>query len=220
MSSTLTALIAKLQAQLLDNGTLFSTPTATVAFREALRKFNIAAPIHAATLIDVVQGQKEYALNDPTIGTLFEIEGVWLKDAVAEEDKPLIHDFYFEDNAPFIRLRDAQASSGGSGTAQLIIRYTTPHTIAGLDSSSDGILTADQEQVIIDGACFEAINVRRTSLVEGYNLSPNVIAQYESAAVSYSQAFQLGLLRYSARRSAVGAPDDHAWDDQWHNWLR
>ncbi len=67
MSSTLTALIAKLQAQLLDNGTLFTTPTATVAFREALRKFNIAAPIHAATLIDVVQGQKEYALNDPTI---------------------------------------------------------------------------------------------------------------------------------------------------------
>ena len=214
MSSTLTVLIAKLQAQLLDNGTLFSTPTSTVAFREALRKFNIVAPIHAATLIDVVASQKEYALNDPTIGTLLDIEGVWLKDALYEEDKFLSSDFYFEDNAPLIRLREAQAS----GT--LIVRYTTPHTVSGLDSSTDGILSADQEQVLTDGACYEAINVRRTSLVEGYNLSPNVIQQYENAAVSYLQAFNLGLARYAARRPAVGAPDDHAWNDEWHNWLR
>jgi hypothetical protein len=214
MSSTLTVLIAKLQAQLLDNGTLFSTATATVAFREALRKFNVSAPIHAATIIDVVQGQKEYALNDPTITTLLDIQGVWLKDATYEEDKLLDHDFYFEDNAPFIRLRQAQASG------QLIVRYSIPHTIAGLDSSSDGILTADQEQVLIDGACYEAINTRRTSLVEGYNLSPHVVEQYENAAASYQQAFQLGLLRYAARRRPVGAPDDHAWNDEWHGWLK
>jgi hypothetical protein len=214
MSSTLTVLITKLQAQLLDNATLFSTPTATVAFREALRKFNIAAPIHAATVIDVVASQKEYALNDPTIGTLLDILGVWQQDAVHEEDKLLTHDFYFENNAPFIRLRDALASG------HMIIRYTTPHTIAGLDSSSDGILTADQEQVLIDGACVEAINVRLTSLVEGWNLSPDVIGQYQRASVSFAQAFENGLLRYKARRRAVGAPDDTTWQDEWHNWLR
>lgn len=214
MSSTLTALIAKLQAQLLDNGTLFTTPTSTVAFREALRKFNIATPIHYAALIDVVASQKEYALNDPTIGTLLDILGVWHKDAVNEEDKPLVFDQYFEDNAPFIRLRTALASG------QLIVRYTSPHTITGLDSSSDGILSADQEQVLIDGACVEAINTRLTSLVEGFNLSPDVVGQYQRALVAFQVAFEAGLLRYKSRQPAVGAPSDAAWNDEWHLWLK
>ena len=214
MASTLTALISKLQAQLLDNGTLFSTATATVAFREALRKFNISAPIHAAALIDAVPAQKEYALNDPTIGTLLDILGVWQQDTLHEEDKLLDHDFYFENNAPFIRLRDALASG------KLIVRYTTPHTIAGLDGSSDGIMTADQEGVLTDGACVEAINIRLTSLVEGYNLSDDVIGQYQRAAVSFQQAFDFGLLRYKARRRAVGAPDANSWNDEWHGWLK
>ena len=214
MMLTLTALIARLQAQLLDNGTLFSTPTATVGFREALRKFNVAAPIHAATVIDVVASQKEYALNDPTFGTLLSILGVWTQDQVHEEDKYLIHDFYFEDNAPFIRLRDAQASG------KLIVRYTTPHTVSGLDSMSDSTMNSDQEQVLIDGACVEAINTRLISLVEGFNLSPDVIGQYQRAAVAFETAFTLGLQRYSARRPAVGAPDENSWNDEWHNWLR
>lgn len=214
MSSTLTALITKLQTQLLDNGTLFTTPTCTVGFREALRVFNYWAPIHAATIIDVVAGQKEYALNDATFTTLFDILGIWQKDETHEEDKLLTYDAYFEDNLPFIRLRDALASG------HLIVRYSTPHTIFGLDSATDGILNADQEQVIIDGACVAAISIRLTSLVEGWNLSPDVIGQYQRAAVSFQQAFQFGLLHYSSRRRAVGAPDTNAWNDEYHNWLR
>ena len=214
MSSTLTALTSKLQAQLLVSGTLFNAATCTVAFREALRKFNMAAPIHSATLIDVVQGQKEYALNDPTIGTLLDILGVWQKDAVNEEDKPLVIDWYYEDNAPFIRLREALASG------QLIIRYTSPHTISGLDSSTDGILTADQEQVLIDGACVEAINTRLTSLVEGFNLSPDVVGQYQRALIAFEVAFQAGLMRYKRRPPAAGAPSSAAWNDNWHLWLK
>jgi hypothetical protein len=214
MSSTLTALIAKLQAQLLDSGTLFTTPTCTVAFREALRKFNMVAPIHSAALIDIVQGQKEYALNDPTIGTLLDILGIWKQDNSTEDDKPLVFDWYFEDNAPFIRLRSAESSG------KLIVRYTSPHTISGLDSSTDGVLTADQEQVLIDGACVEAINTRLTSLVEGFNLSPDVVGQYQRALVAFQTAFEAGLLRYKRRPPAVGAPSTAAWEDEWHNWLK
>lgn len=214
MSSTLTQLIAKLQAQLLDTGTLFSTNTCTVAFREVLRKWNITAPIHAGTLIDVVQSLKEYALNHPTISNLLDIESVWQKAATGEEDKMLIYDFYFEDNAPFIRLRDALSSGS------LIIRYTTPHTISGLDGATNGVLTADQEQVLIDGACVEAINTRTASLVEGYNLSPHVIEEYKRASIAYEQAFNIGLQRYARRRPAVGAPDQASWQDEWHDWLR
>jgi hypothetical protein len=214
MSLTLTALIIRLQTQLLDNGTLFSTPTCTVAFREALRKFNVSAPVHSATILDVTPGQKEYALNDPTIGTLLDILGVWQQDELHEEDKSLVHDLYFEDNAPFIRLREALANG------HLIIRYTSPHTVSGLDGATDGVFTADQEGVLVDGACVEAISVRLTSLVEGYNLSPDVTGEYQRASVVFLQAFQAGLLRYSARRPAVGAPDTNCWNDEWHCWLR
>jgi hypothetical protein len=215
MSSTLSALISKLQAQLLDNGTLFSTATCTVAFREALRKWNMLAPIHAGAIVDVVASHKEYALNDPTFETILDLESVWQQDpAGGEEDKLLKCDFYFENNAPLIRLRSALADG------HLIVRYTTPHTVSGLDGATSGALTADQEQVLIDGACVEAINIRTASLVEGYNLSPNVIEQYKRAESAYVQAFAAGLLRYSRQRPAVGAPSDAAWNDEYHNWLR
>jgi hypothetical protein len=216
MSSILTALTAKLQAQLLDNGTLFNAATCTVAFREALRKWNMVAPIHAGTIIDVVPSQFEYMLNDATFGTILDIESVWLQDPIGhgENDTILTHDFYFENNQPAIRLRSALANG------HLIVRYTKPHTVSGLDNAVDGILTADQEQVLIDGACVEAINTRLASLVEGYNLSPNVIEQYKRAESAYVQAFAAGLLRYSRQRPAVGAPSEAAWNDEYHNWLR
>jgi len=215
MSSTLTALTAKLQAQLLDNGTLFSTATCTVAFREALRKWNMIAPMHAGAIIDVVASHKEYALTDPTFGILLDLESVWQQDpAGGEEDKLLNYDFYFEDNAPLIRLRSALADG------HLIVRYTTPHTVSGLDGATGGVLTADQEQILIDGACVEAINIRTASLVEGYNLSPNVIELYKRAESAYVQAFAAGLLRYARQRPAVGAPSESAWNDEWHDWLR
>ena len=92
--------------------------------------------------------------------------------------------------------------------------------MAGLDSSVDGILTADQEQVLVDGACVEAINTRLSSLVEGYNLSPDVIGQYQRAEAAYVKAFAAGLQRYAAQRPAVGSLSDIAWNDDWHNWLR
>jgi hypothetical protein len=214
MSSTLTQLIAKLQPQLLDTGALFTTPTCTVAFREALRKWNMVAPVHSATLLDVVAASKEYVLNDATIVNLLDIESVWLKAATGEDDTRLNYDFYYEDNVPCIRLRDALAS----GT--LIIRYTSPHYINGLDSAATGILTADQEQVVIDGACVEAINVRLTSTIEGFNLSDNVVEQYKRAAIQWTQAFNAGLARYARQRAAVGMPSDAAWNDEYHNWLR
>jgi hypothetical protein len=216
MPSNLTALTAKLQAQLLDNGTLFTAATVTVAFREALRKWNMVAPVHAATIIDVVASQFEYMLNDATFGTILDIESVWLQDPVTngENDTTLVYDFYFENNQPAIRLRSALASG------HLIVRYTTPHTINGLDSSVDGILTADQEQVLVDGACVYAINIRLSSLVEGYNLSPDVIGQYQRAEGGFAQAFASGIQRYAAQRPAVGSQDLTAWNDEWHNWLK
>lgn len=216
MSSTLTVLTAKLQAQLLDNGTLFTAATATVAFREALRKWNMVAPVHAATIIDVVPSQFEYMLNDATFGTILDIESVWQQDPITngENDTALVYDFYYENNQPAIRLRSSLASG------HLIIRYTAPHTVPGLDSAADGLMSADQEQVLVDGACVEAINTRTSSLVEGYNLSPDVVAQYQRAEAAYVKAFAAGLQRYAAQRPAVGSPSDVAWNDEYHNWLR
>ena len=215
MPSNLTALTAKLQAQLIDNGTLFTAATCTVAFREALRKWNMIAPVHAATIIDVVPSQYEYMLNDATFGTILDIESVWLQDPAVngENDTLQLYDFYYENNQPAIRLRTSLASG------HLIIRYTAPHTVIGLDSATDGLLTADQEQVLVDGACVEAINTRLSSLVEGYNLSPDVIGQYQRAEAAYVKAFAAGLLRYAAQRPAVGSPSDTAWNDEYHNWL-
>jgi len=66
MTDTLTQLIAKLQPLLLDDGTRFDTATCTSAIRQALKEFNLAAPIHAGDLVTPVLGQKEYELDVPT----------------------------------------------------------------------------------------------------------------------------------------------------------
>jgi len=45
MSETLTSLVTRIQAQLLDDGTLFTTATITAGIRQALAEFNRRAPI-------------------------------------------------------------------------------------------------------------------------------------------------------------------------------
>jgi len=63
MTDTLAQIIVKLQELLLDDGTRFTTDTCTAAIRQALKEFNLIAPIHAGTLVTPVTGQKEYELD-------------------------------------------------------------------------------------------------------------------------------------------------------------
>jgi hypothetical protein len=218
MAKSLTTLIADAQAMLLDDGTRFTTATVTAAIRNALKDFNRAAPIFAGELVDVVSGQKEYALNSSAFDNLIDIHSVLKQgtDANLENNIELTFDGYFEDAAPFIRLRSAQSSG------YLIVRYTIPYTVSGLDSEVASTLPAYWDNTLLDGACYYSCLIRSVGRVETINLNQGVPNELQQALSFYRQAFQLGLAMASRRKPPVSEPNGFAWNDDFHNatWTR
>jgi hypothetical protein len=212
MSDSLTTLTARIRAQLLDDGTLFSTATCTAAVRAALQQFNQAAPVHAAQLITVITDQLEYELTSADFPDLLDILDVLEYDATDEADRSVNFVKYFEDNRHWIRLKTP------ASTSQILVRYTQPHTVNGLDSKTESTMTADQDQVLVDGSCAAAIYIRAASRTETINLAPEVVKMYQLSADHYAAAFATGLLRYTGRPKAASELDTRAWNDIYHTW--
>ena len=208
MTDTLTQLIAKLQPLLLDDGTRFTTATCTSAIRQALKEFNLVAPIHAGDLVTPVLGQKEYELDIPTALEIVDVLRQGL-DAYAEEHVSLNFDRYFEDGRPFFRLRVAEPV-----TNTLIVRYVLPHTINGLDSATDSTLPALFDVVLLDGAAWQACLIRAAGRIESINMNIDVPDPWTTAALHFEEAFRFGLLNAS-RQSFARVPDPRTWHDEW-----
>ena len=110
MADTLTQLIAKVQAQLIDAGTLFTTPTITAAMRQALADINLAIPQNAAVVITAIANQKEYELSDadPTALNVVDL----LRQGSNDIDVSIPFYAYNEDSRVFFRLREAEDNCG------------------------------------------------------------------------------------------------------------
>jgi hypothetical protein len=211
MSDTLTQLIAKLQPLLLDDGTRFTTATCTSAIRQALKEFNLAAPIHAGDLVTPVLGQKEYELDVPTALEIVDVLRMG-RDAYLEEHVSLNFDRYFEDGRPFFRLRVAEPT-----TNTLIVRYLVPHTISGLDSATDSTLPALFDVILLDGAAWQACLIRAAGRIETINMNLDVPDPWTTAALHFEEAFKFGLLN-AARQPFPSVPDCRKWNDEWQGW--
>jgi hypothetical protein len=216
MTKSLTQITSAVQALLLDDGTRYSTATVEAACRTALRDFNMLAPIFAGTLLDVVSGQKEYALNDADFTGLIEVINVLLQgtDAHLEDNTDLNFLGYFEDTQPFIRLEEAQTSGF------LIVRFTLPYTVSGLDSEVESTIPAYFDETLIDGACYYSLLIRSAGRIETINLNQGVPDELQQALAYFRQAFVAGLTM-AARRSPPLFDKDilttaQAWNDSWH----
>ncbi len=214
MTKTLTEIVSNVQALLLDDGTRFTTSTITAATREALKEYNQHAPIYAGTLVDVVSGQKEYELSHTDFANLIEVIAVLKQgtDANLEENKELEYDAYFEDSRPYIRLRTAQQSG------YLIVRYTTPNTVSGLDAETESTLPTFYDNTLIDGACYWACVIRSMAKIETINLNKDVSDNIVQVAMFYRAAFEKGLSQAARRKPPVSEPNTFAWNDNYHGW--
>ena len=212
MTDTLTQLIARVQAQLIDDGTRFNTATCTAALRAALKNINERAAINAGTRIDVVTDQKEYELSDEDSRAM-SILAILEWDNDGEDHTPILYDAYSEDERLFFRLRIALDDG------EILARYTIPHTISGLDSATESTPTSRLDQIIVDGACAEAIAYRAASRIETINLQQSVSDNYREAMTHFRQAYELGLSAYIRdRRAPVSEPNTAAWNDEYHGW--
>lgn len=214
MTDSLTTLITRTQAGLGDDGTIFTTAICTAAIREALRQFNLAAPVHAADLITGVNDQYEYELSDYDSTAISILDILRQGDNADELDISITYDAYNEDERVFFRLRVPVTTS-----ETLIARYTKNHTISGLDSQVSSTIPAEQDQIIVDGARAEAIMIRAVSRIETINLSKDQSDNYREIAGHFRAAFNAGLANVArTKRAAVGEPDTRTWNDNYHGW--
>jgi len=213
MTDSLTTLITKVQALLLDSGTLFSTATCTAALRQALQDFNDRAPIIATTLITGVDARLEYELTSEADATLaLAMLGLYLQGA-NEADTVLTYDVYSNDERIFFRLR-----SPVSSVDIMIAHFTIAHTINGLDGSVESTPLAKDDQVLVAGGCMHACIVRAVARVEGNNLDNASSDNYRELARHFQRLFERGLARAAARSAPVAERDTRAWQDGYHRW--
>ena len=213
---TLTQLIASLQSLLSDDGTIFTNALATAAIRQALKDFNTSVPIHAAEVMPAVSGQYEYPLTDTTALSVTDVlkQGT---DSLAENHVKLPFNAYWEDGLPIIRLHTAQ------GSGYIIVRYTTPHTINGLDGSTESTLSAFMDGVLLDAACARSAQSRAANRIEQINLNPAVAQTWTQTANTYQMAYAMGLIILQRQQPADIGNDVNrtmappSWNDQFHN---
>jgi len=214
MTDSLTTLIGKTQNLLGDaSGTYFTTVIVTAAIRQALAEFNLQVPDHQAVVIAGVNDQYEYELTDEDPSARKILDVLKQGDNQDELDISLTYDEYIEDERVFFRLRSPVTTSDF-----LIVRYTTDHTINGLDSATESTVLANHDQIIVDGAAYYAIISRATARIETINLSKDQSDNYKEVAAHFQNAFRLGLSQAQKRSAPVSEPDRRAWNDQYHDW--
>jgi hypothetical protein len=214
MTDTLTTIISKCQASLLDTGTLFTTATITAACRQALKDFNLRAPVFHGELVDAVSEQKDYVLDTIIFENLINVIDVLLWDDGGDDYEPLLFDHYFEDAAPIIRLRTPRTDG-----EFLVVRYTMPYTVNGLDSAVESTLPAFYDPILLDGVCYWTLQIRGVSRIESINLSQGQPQNYDNLQNVYKEAFDAGLNRAAQQKQPVSEPATHpGWNDRYYNW--
>ncbi len=214
MTKSLTTLISNAQALLLDDGTRFTTATLTAAVRSALKEINQRAPINAASLIDVLENQRDYELSDnPDAEKAISLSDVLLWDSDGDQHLPLDFEEYNEDERILFRLRCPQIEGNF-----LIARFTIPYSVSGLDSATESTLPAFYDDVLLDGTCFWACQIRSIGRVETINLNQGVAENLRDAKIYFRQTFELGLALMAKKKPAVSEPRTSAWNDSYHGW--
>lgn len=204
MSKNLTALIADVQALLLDDGTKFSSATTTAAIRQALHCFNERAPIWKTATITVVSGQTIYPLS-----TIPDLVDVYL---VTLDDDYLPFNYYVDNLLRYFRI-DFPVNS------DMTLVYKAFHTIQDLDAATAGTMSARHEQVLCDLAAGIASVIRSGGRVESNNLNANVGKEYRSTWELWRQTFELGItaIQHSEPAPMLVSNMPH-WTDGWENF--
>ncbi len=206
MTASLTTLISTVQGLLLDTGSSYTTATCTAAIRQALKKFNDAAPRFASEQLATVADQNEYELIGGDFGTgPIEVLGVWLADSNGDDDTELDFVDFTEDNRSYIQLKEAQIKGGN-----LQISFTTPNTINGLDSQATSTIPDYFDQVIANGGAYYAICIRSVNRVENVNINKDVPKVLQASAEQFKADFEDGI-RKAGKRKPRMAKADATW---------
>jgi hypothetical protein len=205
MADTLTQLIDRLQALLLEENETFSSTVYTAVIRQALKDLNLTSPMCAADTIDAVSGQYDYELTEQTI---LKVVYVLLERTNTCRDfcPSLGFDVYLKDDRPHVRVITSLADGD-----TLVVRYTVPYTISGLDGATKTTLPTIYQAILLDGAAWRVCQVRAASVNETTKISIDEIKRFDSVAQMFYSAFESGL-GYLALRCLPKSESTSLWD--------
>ena len=208
MADTLAQLITKVQALLGDTyATFFTASIVTAGIRQALNEWNLRVPYYATANVTGIANQYEYDFTTAQT-TAIEILDIFTGD------ESINYTMYIKAGKLYFRL----ATPLGT-TDTMIVAYTKPHTINGLDSETVSTLTTFDDQAIVDGAAFYSIVTRATARIETVNVSGGQPDDYAQIAQLYKMSFDARLINAARRKEyATAEPDLRAWNDDYHTW--
>lgn len=223
MPSTLVQLEARVAALLYDaTFAVFTTATIDEALRQALERYNDAAPLSAETVITVPGAGREIALD--SLSGLLQVTDVWFPyDSLVSEvfpaQKPRGFRLWWDDGAPVLFLTPKDGAQPQAND-ELRIFYTKPHTIHNLDAGDVTTLPAPHESLLVRGAagfCCLARSVDLNETTSNMAVStPNYAALAEIYLNDISAGFLTVLEQLRGQSNVRGEPFGAGWTmDKW-----
>lgn len=173
-------------AQLLDDTTnaRYTSNQIDEALRMALEEFTLRNPLVRTYTIDA-DGNRRLALPF----TALQILNVEEWNADPSEDYKLSYSASFDDETWIIEFDEDNTPASGT---VLSVKYTTTHTIDGLDSAAGTTIPSHLEESVMFGAAGFAAQTRAASRAESINLQPSVLSQLLNLAEAYLNRFRYG----------------------------
>jgi hypothetical protein len=216
--STLTELKARILAYLIDaTGASFTNSTVEEAVRQALDEYTRNLPLTKDTVITLPGAGKEVALNGLTgiidlLSMYYPYNTLLTLDAQAD-NQVLGWFMWFDDAQPMATVRCRVPLEASH---DMRIKYTTSHTISGLDSASITTLYPLHESMFVRGCAGYAAISRTVDKIEQRQYGtgskePDQLRQWAFEQINIYKRDLTNLKRY-------GTPNDLTprWSvDQW-----
>lgn len=202
-SATLTSLIARVRAVLMDSGaSIWSDSDLTEALRQAVAEYSRARPLFVDGEMSLIASGREISLAADFAG-LVDVREVWVpyfaSDAEAVEYRRA---FDFWPDSVKVYVRGDYVPQAGD---EVRVFYTKLQTLNGLDSAVATTFSAEDDTLLVTGAAGFATTTRGIDLAEKITLDKITSQQVRAWGLGKLQEFRAALRDVARRQAGRGS---------------
>lgn len=202
-SATLTSLTARVRAVLMDSGaSIWQDSDITEALRQAMAEYSRSRPLLAVTTLTLAASGREISIASVT--GLIGVAEVWCPyTAASPEDPPNLRPFSLAFDLGTIYVSGEYQPAAGD---VLRLFYTKLQTLNGLDSATSSTFSAEDDSLLVTGACGFCTTTRGLDLTEKITIDSKITAQQVRAwGLGKLQEFRAALRDIARRHAGRGS---------------